>query len=523
MTERTHRGIRPLLPLLIVCLLLAGCAPTPVARSHSWSLPLHEAEATTLGGWVADRHAAQQLPERSGFRLLVDGDEAFALRAALLARSERTLDVQTYIADDGLTSRVLLVRMLDAAERGVRVRLLLDDLASLNNEALLAAIDSHPQVEVRLFNPLLRGRGTLLSRGVMMGADLRRQHRRMHNKLWLSDGAVAITGGRNLGDEYFNADEQRNFADLDLLAVGPVARDLSRSFDEYWRHHLALPLARFRQAEPGAWRELRDDLATWLEAQRRDSPYLVALRERFADMSPEALLLPLTWAPGEALWDPPAKLAGRGRPALDETLTADLVEVIEDLDQRLLIISAYFIPTRQGAAQLQRLARDGVEVAVITNSLEATDVPPVHGAYASYRPALLGSGVRLYELRADHQQAASLGVPGASSSSLHIKALGFDDDRLFVGSYNVDPRSIWWNSEVGVLVHSEALNQELWALAELGMSPALSYRVRLNREGELEWHTDNADRPEVLRHEPGGWLRHLGAWGSRVLRLEDWL
>ncbi|MDR5907196.1 phospholipase D family protein [Franzmannia qiaohouensis] len=523
MIGRARSGARLVLTsLLVACLLLAGCAPVPVARSHSWTLPLHESEATALGGWVADQQA-QQAPEQSGFRLLVDGDEAFALRAALLARSERSLDVQTYIADDGLTSRVLLVRMLDAAERGVRVRLLLDDLASLNNEALLVAIDSHPQVEVRLFNPLLRGRGTLLSRGVMMAADLRRQHRRMHNKLWLSDGAVAITGGRNLGDEYFNADEQRNFADLDLLAVGPVARDLSRSFDDYWRHHLALPLARFRQAEPGAWRELRDDLAAWLEEQRHDSPYLVALRQRFAETSPGALLAPLTWAPGQALWDPPGKLAGRGRPALEETLSGELVEVIDELEQRLLIISAYFIPTPQGAAQLQRLARDGVEVAVITNSLEATDVPPVHGAYAGYRPALLESGVRLYELRADHQESASLGVPGASSSSLHIKALGFDRERLFVGSYNIDPRSIWWNSEVGVLVESQALNRELWALAELGMSPALSYAVGLDEAGGLEWHTDNADQPEVLRREPGSWLRRLGAWSSRALRLEDWL
>ncbi|MBF8223544.1 phospholipase D family protein [Halomonas sp. 328] len=507
--------------LLLLSLLLTGCIPPAVTRTASMALPPHEVATTRLGEWALDEAAARQ--GRSGFRLLPRGGEAFAVRAALLDQAERTLDVQSYIADDGITSRVLMQRALQAAERGVRVRLLLDDLASLGSEAYLAALDSHPGVEVRLFNPLLRGRGNLLTRGLMMGVDFDRQHRRMHNKLWVVDNAVAITGGRNLGDEYFDADEQRNFADLDVLAAGPIVGDLSASFDSFWRHPLAQPLARFATAEPGAWRTLREELEAWLAAQREDNPYFLALKQRYAE-SPERFLVGhLTWAHGEALWDDPGKVRQAGRPSLDQTLAGELLARRHALEGRLLLISAYFVPTRAGVEGLVELAEAGVETTVITNSLAATDIPAVHGAYARYRPALLEQGVRLFELRPDGEDGASLGLPGASDSSLHIKAMAFDTDRLFVGSFNIDPRSLWWNTEVGLLIESPELNAELWALAELGMSPALSFEVRQADDGGLSWHAMNGDHPQVWRREPAGIWRRLGAWLGRLPGMESLL
>lgn len=504
---------------LLLALLLAGCIPPAATRTASMALLPHEVAATRLGAWSLGEAAARQ--GRSGYRLLPRGDEAFALRAALVDQAQRSLDVQSYIADDGITTRVLMGRALRAAQRGVRVRLLLDDLASLGSEGYLAALDSHPDVEVRLFNPLLRGRGSLLTRGLMMGLDFDRQHRRMHNKLWVVDNAVAITGGRNLGDEYFDADTRRNFADLDVLAAGPIAADLSAGFDSYWRHPLAQPLARFATAQPGAWRQLLEELEAWQATQREGNRYFQALRRRYAEAP--TLLGPLIWAHGEALWDDPGKVRLTGRPALDQTLAGALAARLDAPDERLLLISAYFVPTRQGVARLADLAEAGVQTTVITNSLAATDIPAVHGAYARYRPALLARGVRLFELRPDGEDATGAGLPGASDSSLHIKAMAFDADRLFVGSFNIDPRSLWWNTEVGVLIDSPALNARLWALAEEGMHPAVSYRVRRDAAGRLSWHAWDGDRHRVWHRDPAGFWRRLGAWLGRLPGVESLL
>lgn len=506
---------------LLTSLLLAGCAGHPAARPHGAPLTPAEIEATWLGQWAAV--TASPYPGKSGFTLLSRGQDAFRLRVLLAEQADRRLDIQTYLMGDGLTTRVLLLRLLAAAERGVEVRLLIDDIGAVGQGSQLAALDSHPNIQVRVYNALGLARGTLTGRVLASAPQAARQHRRMHNKLWVADGALAIVGGRNLGDEYYSAGEPRNFTDLDLLALGPVVAPLSQSFHLYWNHGLAQPIGRYHAVTDDAWQTLQAALAEWFDSEA-DSPYFADLRQRYADATQGPLVGRLHWGEGVALWDPPGKPAWRGRPALAHTMAGQLLAQAGEPTRRLTLISAYFVPGRQGSQWLRALAESGVEVEVFTNSLEATDVPLVHGAYQRYRPALLASGVALYELRAEFEpdDEASLAV-GMSASALHIKALGLDEERVFVGSANADPRSVWWNTEVGVLVESPGLAAQLHGLAEVGKTPTLSYRVGRDETGRLYWETLRDQGPVRLTQEPGGFWRHVGAGLSRWLPLEPLL
>lgn len=502
-------------------MLLAGCAGTPVVREHAVPLTPAEREATWLGQWA--QLSGLPHPDKSGFALFSNGQDAFSLRMLLTAQSDRRLDIQTYLMGDGLTTRLLLHRLLAAAERGVEVRLLIDDMGAVGQDRTLAALDSHPNIQVRVYNALSVGRGSMATRVLASAPQMARQHRRMHNKLWIADGALAIVGGRNLGDEYYSANEPRNFTDLDLLTLGPVVDSLSESFYLYWNHGLAQPIGRFYTADPEAWREQQALLKTWI-GTLGDSPYLTALRERYADTDRGALFDQLHWGEGVALWDPPGKLAWPGRPPFTRTMAGVLHAILGEPRERLMLISAYFVPGEHGSSWLTELAESDVEVTVFTNALEATDVPVVHGAYQEYRNELLESGVALYELRAEGESDDELGFSvGASASALHIKALGIDDERVFVGSPNADPRSVWWNTEVGVLATSPGLAAELGTLAEVGRSPTLSYRVEQDTAGNLSWLTILEGEPQRLEREPGGFWRRLGARLGRIGWLEPLL
>lgn len=510
--------------VVLGCLLtlwLAGCAGTPTLREHSAPLTPAESEATWLGQWA--RLSGLPHPDKSGFALLSSGQDAFSLRALLADQADRRLDIQTYLMGDGLTTRLLLHRLLSAAARGVEVRLLIDDMGVVGQDPILAALDSHPNIEVRVYNALSRGRGSKVSRVLASAPHIPRQQRRMHNKLWLVDDALAIVGGRNLGDEYYSAGEPRNFTDLDLLTLGPVVDSLAQGFHLYWNHGLAQPIARFHAVDATAWRELQAELAKWV-ADNADSPYLAALRQRYADVEQGPLVGRLHWGEGVALWDPPGKPAWRGRPAFEQTMAGALFKALDKPQERLVLISAYFVPGEHGSRWLMELADSDVNVMVFTNSLEATDVPVVHGAYQGYRNELLESGVALYELRAEGEPDDEIGFGvGASASALHIKALGVDDERIFVGSPNADPRSVWWNTEVGVLATSPGLAAELNALAEVGRSPTLSYRVEQDAAGSLNWLTILEGEPQRLEREPGGFWRRLSARLGRIGWLEPLL
>lgn len=496
--------------------LMHGCASIEVPRTYSTALDGEASTTTYLGAWA--QQAAEKHKELNGLRLLTEGSEAFALRVALAEHAQETLDAQTYIFENDRAGRALLKRMLHAAQRGVRVRLLLDDTASLGKQELLAAFDSHPAIEVRVFNPIPAGRHSWVGYHLALAVGFERRHRRMHNKLWLADGAVGITGGRNLSDEYFDAAGEVNFNDLDVMAIGPVVSALSNSFDDYWNHPMAVPLRHFVQAPAAAWRDLLAELDADTRHEALSTPSSV---QRFVGEAGQALLASLEWAPAIALWDRPEKLEAKGYPALELTLLGQLGDAFRNLQRRLLIISPFVVPTPASIRYQEALAERGITLTLLTNSLEAMDHPSLHGAYAPWRPALLAQGARLFEVRATPETE---GESRASDdiSSLHIKAMAFDDERVFIGSMNADPRAVWWNSEIGLLIDSPALGQQLWSLAEEGMDPKRSYRVRLVG-GRLIWETERDGRQVVLEKEPGTAWQRFQAWIIRLLNIEHLL
>ncbi|MFF7706533.1 phospholipase D-like domain-containing protein [Pseudomonas sp. NPDC007930] len=510
-----------LTPLLLLLALLSGCASQPGPRQASEMIP---AQQSSLGRSIfaaSDAHGGQ-----SGFYLLSGSGSAFRARAELIRNAQTSIDLQYYIVHDGLSTRALLDELIKAADRGVRVRILLDDTTSDGLDDLLATVASHPRIQIRLFNPLHLGRGSGITRGVGRLMNLSQQHRRMHNKLWVVDGSAAIVGGRNLGDEYFDAEPNLNFTDIDLLGMGPVARELGYSFDQYWNSRLSRPIGEvYGEAGGKALENLRQTLrASLAEASVKRK----ALYERLMRYQQQPQLATwrsqLIWAHSRVLWDAPSKILSQGEPDPHLLLTTQLAPELLAVNHELMLVSAYFVPRETGLLYLTGRADAGVHVSLLTNALEATDVPAVHGGYAPYRKALLEHGVQLYELRRQpgDNNAFRLPLHGNSDSSLHSKAIILDQRKVFLGSFNFDPRSVLWNTEVGVLVDSPALAQATRALALQGMAPGRSYQVKIEG-GQLVWVTEDNGQMHTLSREPGGWWRRLNAWVSKAVGLEKML
>ncbi|MFJ4144407.1 phospholipase D-like domain-containing protein [Pseudomonas sp. NPDC089734] len=519
------------LPLcLLVALSLSGCTHLSVPNEPSQALP---PSGSAFGRAI--QTLAMPHEGRSGFRLLSDSSDAFTARAELIRSARTSLDLQYYIVHDGLSTRALIDELLKAADRGVRVRILLDDTTSDGLDQAIATLAAHPNIQIRLFNPQNLGRETGVTRSFGRLMNLSRQHRRMHNKLWLADSSVAIVGGRNLGDEYFDAEPHLNFTDIDMLSVGPVATQLEHSFDQYWNSALSKPIDEFIYILPTQddLTKARERLTTSLEIAHREHKALYErlmaykTRPRLKDWLNE-----LVWAHNQALWDAPTKVLARGEPDPHLLLTTQLAPELLKAHQELMLISAYFVPGEAGLLYLTNRADAGVSVSLLTNSLEATDVPAVHGGYAPYRKALLEHGVKLFELR---RQPGDQGSNGSgphlfkkhsfltsSDSSLHSKAMIFDRQKIFVGSFNFDPRSVLWNTEVGVLVDSPELAEDLRELTLQGMAPALSYEAKLEN-GQVVWVTEDNGQMHTLHKEPGDWWRRLNSWVSKAIGLEKML
>lgn len=510
--------------LLLALALLAGC------MSQSTSEPSHALPPglSPLGERVQEL-ASRQAPGTSGFRLLPSSTEAFSARAELIRAARTSLDIQYYIVHDGLTTRALVHELLQAADRGVRIRILLDDTTSDGNDYRIAKLAAHPNIHLRVFNPLHLGRSTGITRAAGRLLNLSLQHRRMHNKLMLADSSLAIVGGRNLGDEYFDADQVLNFTDIDLLGVGPVAGQLASSFDQYWNHALSAPIQQFLRKPPDdrdlrrAQRQLRRALDEAVHTQPTRYRRLMAYQ---SDPQLPGWLAGLTWAPATAMWDDPDKISANGLPDPELLLTTQLQPAMQQVSEELTLVSAYFVPTRTGVDYLSERAAAGVNIRLLTNALEATDVPAVHGGYAPYRKALLRNGVQLFELRRQPEEKVSYSLSGDSESSLHSKAAVLDQKQVFIGSFNLDPRSVLWNTEVGILVDSPELAREVHQLLLEGMAPAISYEVRLReRDGSLQlvWIAENQGQLEILEKEPGNLWRRFNAWVANAIGLERML
>lgn len=512
--------------LLLILLALGGCASAPPPEP-SHVLPV---QGTRLDNEISERAAVH--PGQSGFHLLASSVDAFLARAELIRKAQRSLDVQYYIVHDGLTTRALIRELLHAADRGVRVRILIDDTSSDGWDYELGALAAHPNIQVRLFNPLHLGRSTGVTRNLGRLFNLSEQHRRMHNKLLLADNSVAIVGGRNLGDEYFDAKAEMNFSDLDLMGVGPVAQSLGQSFDQYWNSRISRPIEDYLWGDPDLdeLNRMRHKLDHYLAKERVKSSSYIARLNRSSDRPHlQNWLDDLVWAPGKAVWDTPLKVLDQGDPKGEQLLSTQLQPLFDEVSKELILVSAYFVPTSAGVDYLTQRAESGVSVRLLTNSLEATDVPAVHAGYAPYRLELLEHGVKLYELRADPDQRLS-GAPwmvrGSSSASLHSKAAVFDQQKVFVGSLNFDPRSVLWNTEVGIIVDSPELADQVRRLALASMSPSVSYQVKIAPNSDppkLVWIEERGGKLVALDREPGNAWRRLNVWIAGAIGLEKML
>ena len=479
-----------------------------LAGEPSSALPL--AENGELDRDVAPLVAAHG--GKVGLRLLADNVEAFAVRAAVARKAQRSLDLQYYYWKDDLTGRLLAREVLHAADRGVRVRLLLDDVNALGRDSNYRALDRHPNIEVRLFNPLRCREGALL-RGIEMVLRFWSINRRMHHKAWIADGRVAFVGGRNIGDAYFDASEALNFRDMDLLVLGPAVGQAETVFDSYWNCDLVAPIRNLpdwvARAELGRLRRRLERLA---DADRSDA-YLDRVGEALATLSSGG---DLHWTErATVVSDSPQKATDAESGA---TLIDTILPVIAAARKSVEITSPYFIPLDSGTRLMLKLAEAGVSVSVLTNSLAATDVTAVHGAYMRYRKPLLAGGVRLFELRARHGHT-NASLFGSRGASLHTKAFVVDGEKGFVGSFNFDPRSVSLNTEMGLLFEHDGLAQEVRRVFAEETEAKRSYRLHLHGD-RLLWQ----DRERMLDQEPDASLRRRAVAGAiRLLPVESQL
>lgn len=496
---------------LLAVTLISGCAAVyPEAlrvSSHAFETP----EETSLG-----RNFAAQLgdaPNLSAFHLLVSGEEAFIVRAATAEAAQRTLDLQYYIVADDATATLLLYRALRAAERGVRVRLLVDDVGTHDRDAWLLILDSHPNIEVRVYNPFSTRSLWGFSRVLEYFGDSARLNRRMHNKLWIADNAVAVMGGRNLGDAYFSANQDGDFADLDTFVAGSLVREISRSFDAYWNSASSIPINMFSAAPPSA--EQLANIQAQLKARAETfhaTDYAKALRTSDLGRSLRVGQLAMVPAVASILHDNPEKAPATG---VTKPIFAAMRSTILSARQEVLLISPYFIPSERGLGSLCSLAGKGVRVRILTNSLASTDVPIVHAGYARYRPRLLACGVELYELRPG-KKAIRRGW--SSGASLHAKAIIVDRRMLIIGSMNLDPRSRELNTEVAVQVDSPVLGEQLAALFGEAVALDQAFRVELlepgNARAGLFWFGEEEGLAAHFDSEPMAslWRRLLSGW-----------
>jgi len=540
---------RPWLRAAGLALLVAaatGCTSLPdkVGRVPSKAQP---AALETPLGRIAKASTAD--PELSGFRLMPTGQFALQARIELAQRAQRTLDVQYYQIFNDQTGRYLLRTLRDASLRGVRVRLLMDDLYTAGEDPLLLALDAHPNVEIRLFNPFPTGRQSLLTRFTANLHDFNRVHRRMHNKLFIADGVMAVAGGRNIGDEYFMASAGANFIDLDTFVIGAILPRLSTLFDEYWNSPRVYPLRAIvnttqpddelqreferltaAEAAPPTQRVLQEPSESGLSRTIEVAEGAAGTPEPEAPPPNDVLgyspivqeldagKLGLIWAPAQAYADNPDKVIGRvstyGGVAIDDvdSVRYNVVEMARRARKDVVITSPYLVPGVDGMETFREVAKRGAKITLVTNSLAATDEPVVHTGYRRYRPQMLGLGIELYELSPQRvSRSLRLGRFSTSIGRLHAKSAVVDKQNVFIGSLNFDPRSDQHNTEMGLFIESPALAEQVLKLVGVIRQQG-AYRVSLAENGkDLVWTTTGLGGAEQVVEEPEAdiWTRMM--------------
>lgn len=501
------RLLRILLLLLSVA-TFTGCATVSFTEPKSHSETITDTADTRLGESVSewsDAHGGL-----SGFYPLSQGMDALGVRLRLAEIAEKSIDLQYFLMKDDTAGAVMMNALLKAADRGVRVRFLLDDIFTTAKDRGLLLIDQHPNIEVRLFNPVSRrGFHTLNFVG-----DFRQANRRMHNKSFTVDNQISVVGGRNIADEYFQLKTGSVFVDFDVLAMGPIAAEISESFDIYWNHSRAVPMHQVADNKKDEELEtVRADIAEEFDGIY-DTVYKQALESQLlqdlmADREPYFA------ADARVLSDSPDKLINDIHEDHMQLVT-DLLDVLLSARQEVIFISPYYVPGEGGVQLVRDLVNKGVRVIILTNSLASNNHVPVHGGYARYRKDVIRAGAELYEARANAARELQEMEEGPDAMTLHTKAFLIDRRYLFVGSLNLDPRSIEINAEMGLLIDSEDMVADYTSDIDARLA-TIAWRVLLNEKGNLEWHGRINGEEVIMTKEPlaGPWLR-FKAWFMRI-------
>ncbi len=499
---------------VLILAVLGGCATLPPGSDFPKiaSSALAHPEQTRLGRQFES--AAREHDGNSAFRIIPVGADGFLTRMQMINSAERTLDLQYFIFRGDETGRLLTEAVLHAADRGVRVRVLIDDGETTTGDEQITMLEAHRSIEIRLFNPFAYRGHTQLLRATEFMLNASRLDYRMHNKLLVVDNAVALIGGRNIGDQYFQIDPESQFADDDVFAAGPIARKLSTSFDEYWNNALAIPAEALSggKTTTSALNEHRAELkdeSRQLKSNEVEYVKRVASGEPFAGMLSGRL--PLVWARAQLVADSPDKKQVENGKMVGRLMHREVAKATAAVQSELLMVTPYLIPGEEGMKLLKDLRQRQVRVRILTSSLEASTVLLAQAGYMHYRLPLLENGVELYEIRSLLGNARGSGETAAISRygnySLHAKLFVFDRQRLFIGSMNFDQRSMHLNTEIGLIIDSPVLAQQVAARFEAMVLPVNSYRLALrpndaDRSLGLLWHTEENGRAVEYTMEP---------------------
>jgi len=490
-------------------LFIAGCASAPLdypkEESTAFTDTADTYEAQEVADWLGGR------TDVNGFYPLTEGFDAFGARLALMDEADVSIDAQYFLMKSDDAGLVFAARLLKAADRGVRVRFLLDDIFTSVDDIDLAMLDDHPNIEVRIFNPIAR-------KGIYMFnyiGHFKLANRRMHNKAFIVDNQVAVVGGRNIAAEYFQLETTGEFFDFDMFTAGPIVREVSNEFDTYWNHRLAVPMAALfdeknRDKANQALATLKQDMA-----EAGNSIYADAVSTPLMEQFFNNAMAPYI-AEARLLVDDPQKLL-EDVSQEQQVVVNEMRKVVLAAEKEVVIFTPYFIPRKRGIELIREVRAKGVEVVILTNSLATNNHTSVHSAYASYRKDLLEAGVELWEARAD---AAKITTPDGETLmehlTLHTKGAMIDRTQIFVGSLNLDPRSVDLNTEMGLLIDSPEMG-ELMTRRTIQEIPAMAYRLQLDDKGKITWHAtiDGEEVIETKEPQTSGW-RRFTAWFLKI-------
>ena len=507
-----------------IAITVTGCNTLPKHKIESipeTALQVDTAQ-TTLAQII--QPLQEQHPDLTGYLVLFEPLEALATRLSLIDKAEKRLDLQYYIWDNDKVGSLALHALIRAADRGVKIRLLIDDNNAKSTEGIFLALAQHPNIEVKLFNPYRFRK----YRALDMILDLKRINRRMHNKSFIADHQVALIGGRNMTNQYYNVSDNYQFSDVDVMLVGTAVKDISHSFDEYWNHEYAYKVQEVvkQSAHHLSYESLKRQLDEHYERVTVQN-YLDLTSNSQAIDSLMSRDIQLDWVKAEVVKDSPDKIKSKAKKK--EHLNFQLIQHLEQPEKNVDLISAYFVPEKKGAKMLTDLAKDGVKVRVLTNSFKANDVAVVHAFYGKYRQNLLEHGVQLYEflpalnkndldkITEDLAKKAKVSIKGLSRSSLHAKLMALDEKQVFIGSFNFDPRSAYLNTEIGVLLNSPPLAQAVHTTMDENLSK-YAYKLVLDANKKITWQRQTPQGPVIYTKEP-----RMKWWQRAGIKMLSWL